>query len=114
MENNIQYSIIYADIRPEINERLSLGVLTIEQGKVQVKHSEKKLSVLKQLYSPKEYRTIASIVRRELRQMDSVETLNYLTRYSNNLISFSPIRSIDKSQADINGAWLYRNYVYGA
>ena len=28
MENNLQYSIIYADIRPEIQERLSLGILT--------------------------------------------------------------------------------------
>ena len=36
------------------------------------------------------------------------------TRYSNNLISFSPIQSIDKSQANINGEWLYRNYIYNA
>lgn len=46
--------------------------------------------------------------------MTSVEMLQYLTRYSNNLISFSPIQSIDKAQTDINEAWLYRNYVYGA
>ena len=91
MENNLQYSIIYADIRPEIKERLSLGVLTIEQ-----------------------YKAISSIVRKELRELASVETLKYLTRYSNNLISFSPIQSIDKSQANINGEWLYRNYVYDA
>ena len=45
MENNIQYSIIYADIRPEINERLSLGVLTIEQNKVRVYYSQKKLDL---------------------------------------------------------------------
>ena len=38
MDNNLQYSIIYADIRPEINERLSLGILTIAQDKVQVMH----------------------------------------------------------------------------
>lgn len=48
------------------------------------------------------------------RELASVETLKYLTRYSNNLISFSPIQSIDKSQANINGEWLYRNYVYDA
>ncbi len=113
MENNLQYSIIYADIRPEINERLSLGILAIEQGKVRVRHSEKKLSILKQLYTPKEYKVIASIVRHELRQMDSVETLQYLTRYSNNLISFSPIQTIDSTQTNINEAWLYRNYING-
>lgn len=112
MENNLQYSIIYANIRPEINERLSLGVLTIEDNKVQVRHSEKKLQVLKELYSPKEYEAVASIVRNDLRQSLSVETLNYLTRYSNNLISFSPIKSIDNSHTRIDSEWLYRNYVY--
>ena len=114
MENNLQYSIIYADIRPEIQERLSLGVLTIEQNKVKVYYSQKKLGIVKLLYTPKEYKAISSIVRKELRELASVETLKYLTRYSNNLIYFSPIQSIDKSQANINGEWLYRNYVYNA
>ena len=114
MENNLQYSIIYADIRPEITERLSLGVLTIEQNKVKVYYSQKKLGIVKLLYTLKEYKAISSIVRKELRELASVETLKYLTRYSNNLISFSPIQSIDKSQANINGEWLYRNYVYNA
>ena len=114
MENNLQYSIIYAAIRPEIQERLSLGVLTIEQNKVKVYYSQKKLGIVKLLYTPKEYKAISSIVRKELRELASVETLKYLTRYSNNLISFSPIQSIDKSQANINGEWLYRNYVYNA
>lgn len=30
------------------------------------------------------------------------------------LISFSPIQSIDKSQTNIDGEWLYKNYVYNA
>ena len=114
MENNLQYSIIYADIRPEIKERLSLSIVTIEQNKVKVYYSQKKLGIVKLLYTPKEYKAISSIVRKELRELASVETLKYLTRYSNNLISFSPIQSIDKSQANINGEWLYRNYVYNA
>ena len=41
MDDKLQYSIIYADIRPEIQERLSLGVLTIENNTVHVRHSEK-------------------------------------------------------------------------
>ena len=114
MENNLQYSIIYADIRPGIKERLSLGILTIEQNKVKVYYSQKKLGIVKLLYTPKEYKAISSIVRKELRELASVETLKYLTRYSNNLISFSPIQSIDKSQANISGEWLYRNDVYNA
>ena len=114
MENNLQYSIIYADIRPEIQERLSLGILTIENEKVKVLYSQKKLEILKMLYTEKEYKAISSIVRNGLRELTSVETLKYLTRYSNNLISFSPIQSIDKTQANITGEWLYKNYVYDA
>ena len=114
MENNLQYSIIYADIRPEIKERLSLGVLTIEEDKVRVMYSQKKLGIIKQLYTPKEYKAISSIVRNGLRGLTSVDTLKYLTRYSNNLISFSPIQSIDKAQSNINSEWLYKNYVYDA
>jgi len=112
MKDNIQYSIIYADIRPEIKERLSLGVLTINQDKVKVYYSQKKLGIAKLLYTPKEYKVISSIIRKELRELVSVETLKYLTRYSNNLISFSPIQTIDSSQTNIDGEWLYRNYVY--
>ena len=49
MENNLKYSIIYAVIRPEIAEKLSLGILTIEDEKVNVRYSQKKLDVLKML-----------------------------------------------------------------
>ena len=76
--------------------------------------NQKKLGIVKQLYTPKESKAISSIVRKELRGLDSVETLKYLTRYSNNLISFSPIQTIDKTQTNINGEWLYKNYVYNA
>lgn len=114
MENNIQYSIIYAVIRPEITERLSLGIVVIDGDKVQTRYSQKKLSVLKHLYSPEEYKVISRVVRRDLKDLDSVSTLQYLTRYSNNLIAFSPIQQINNSQAHVDEAWLYKNYVYNS
>ena len=61
MKNNIQYSIIYADIRPEITERLSLGILTIDQDRVKVYYSQKKLGIVKLLYTEKEYKAISNI-----------------------------------------------------
>ena len=76
MENNLQYSIIYADIRPEIKERLSLGVLTIEQDKVRVMYSQKKLGIVKLLYTPKEYKAISSIVQ-PLREAGVAFTLSF-------------------------------------
>ncbi len=112
METNLQYSIIYAIIRPEIAEKLSLGVLAISKDKIEVKYSQNKLNVLKMLYTPKEYKFISQVVRKDLQSIDSVGTLKYLTRYSNNLIAFSPIQSIDTSTSGINADWLYRNYVF--
>ena len=77
------------------------------------------VSVEFELYLIKEFQRLKEEEQKALgwsakRELASVETLKYLTRYSNNLISFLPIQSIDKSQANINGEWLYRNYVYDA
>lgn len=77
------------------------------------------VSVEFELYLIKEFQRLKEEEQKALgwsakRELASVETLKYLTRYSNNLISFLPIQSIDKSQANINGEWLYRNYVYNA
>jgi hypothetical protein len=113
MENNLKYSIIYAVIRPEIAEKLSLGILTIEDEKVNVHYSQKKLYVLKMLYTPKEYEAVSRMVRQELRKLNP-QTLTYLTRYSNNLIAFSQIQNIDNTQSNINSDWLYKNYVYNS
>lgn len=113
MKNNIQYSIIYALIRPEISEKLSLGIVIIKGDTVKTRYSRKKLSVLKLLYSPKEYEVMSCIVRKDLKELNSVSTLNYLMRYSNNLIAFSPIQQIDNTDLKIDDNWLYKNYVYG-
>ena len=77
------------------------------------------VSVEFELYLIKEFQRLKEEEQKALgwsakRELASVETLKYLTRYSNNLISFSPIQSINKSQANISGEWLYRNYVYNA
>lgn len=113
MENNLKYSIIYAVIRPEIAEKLSLGILTIEDEKVNVRYSQKKLDILKMLYTPKEYEAVSRMVRQDLRSL-TPQTLTYLTRYSNNLIAFSQIQNIDNTQSNINSDWLYKNYVYNS
>ena len=113
MENNLKYSIIYANIRPEIAEKLSLGILIIENEKVNVLYSQKKLNVLKMLYTPKEYGVVSRMVRQELRKLNP-QTLTDRTRYSNNLIAFSQIQNIDNTQSNINSDWLYKNYVYNS
>ena len=46
--------------------------------------------------------------------VNSVEAINYLSRYSNNLIAFSPLQSIDIEATEQSKARLFSNYIYEA
>jgi hypothetical protein len=46
------------------------------------------------------------------KRVNTVEDVNYLTRYSNNLLAFSPLQSIDVAPTEQSKDWLFRNYVY--
>ena len=76
----LRYSIIYAVIRSEIAERLSLGLITVADGQVDVRYSDKKLRVLESLYSPKDYQFISKTIRSlySNKNVNSVDTINYL------------------------------------
>lgn len=111
--DKLKYSIIYAVIRPEIAERLSLGLIFVNEDKVKIRYSQKKLRVLKDLYSENEYKFIAKVMRSLNNELiTSVDTINYLARYSNNLIAISKLQSIDLAPSSKNEDWLFRNYVY--
>ncbi len=112
--NNLRYSIIYAVIRPEISEQLSVGLIIVDNQGVEVRYSQKKLSLLQGFFSEKEYRFISKVINSLQRNqsVNSVETVNYLTRYSNNLIAVSPLQTIDIEPTEQSKDWLFRNYVY--
>ena len=112
--NYFKYSIIYAVIRPEISERISVGLIIIDGDEVDVRYSRQKLNALQGLFPEKEYRFVTRVVSQMKRnkRVKTVEDVNYLTRYSNNLISFSPLQSIDVSPTEKSKEWLFRNYVY--
>ena len=42
----------------------------------------------------------------------TAEAIDYLTRYSNNLLAVSPLQPIDIASTKQNKDKLYRNYVY--
>ena len=42
----MRYSIIYAVIRPEISERISVGLIIVDGDKVDVRYSQQKLDAL--------------------------------------------------------------------
>ena len=111
---NLKYSIIYGVIRPEISEQLSIGIVYVDNGNVSVRYSKKKLDVLQGLFSEQEYKflrkTLQSLGKNAAIQ--STDAINYLTRYSNNLISLSQLQTIDIAPSESSKDWLYRNYVY--
>ena len=112
--NNLRYSIIYAVIRPEISEQLSVGLIIVDNQGIEVRYSQKKLSLLQGIFSEKEYKFISKVINSLQRNqsVNSVEAVNYLTRYSNNMISVSPLQTIDIEASEQSKDWLFRNYVY--
>lgn len=114
MENKLRYSIIYAVIRPEISERLSVGLIIVDGDKVDIRYSRQKLNALQSLFSEKEYKFIARVVSsmKKNQTVKTAEAINYLSRYSNNLIAISPLQTIDLEPTELSKDRLFRNYVY--
>lgn len=110
----MEYSIIYAVIRPEISERLSVGLIIVDGDKVDVRYSRQKLNALQPILSEKEYKFVSRVVT-SMKKRQTVKTtgaIDYLTRYSNNLLAVSPLQPIDIPSTKQNKDKLYRNYVY--
>ena len=110
----LRYSIIYAVIRPEISEQISVGLIFVDGDKVEMRYSNEKLKALQGLFPEKSYTFISQVVRSmKLNQSQyTVDMIDYLTRYSNNMISLSPLQSVDVIPSEQNKVKLYRNYVY--
>ena len=107
------YSILSVTLRPEINEKLSVGIILISEDKVLFSSSNKKLLVIKKLVSQSVYNGIKHSIKLiekgfkikqstlsnpqqvlELNLQDKSDVFNYnyidyLSRYNNNIITFS-------------------------
>lgn len=112
--NKLRYSIIYAVVRPEISEQISVGLIFVEGDKIDMRYSSEKLKALQGLFPKESYDFISQVVRSMGRRYSeyTVDTIDYLTRYSNNMISLSPLQSIDVMPTGQNKDKLYRNFVY--
>ena len=112
--NSLRYSIIYAVIRPEISEQLSVGLIIVDNQGIEVRYSQKKLSLLQGVFSKKESKFISRVINslQRNKSLNSVDAVNYLTRYSNNLITVSPLQTIEIEASEQRKSWMFRNYVY--
>ena len=111
--NNLKYSIIYVVIRPEIAERISVGLIFVDGDKVEIRYSQKKLDALRNLVPQKEYEFVSRVVcsMPVNGSVNSVEAINYLARYSNNLIAVSQLQNIDITSSEQNKTLLFKNYI---
>jgi len=82
------------------------------EGKADVRTSKEKLDAVKTLLTDNEYLVASHILDDMPSNIKTEQDINYLTRYSNNLITFSPLQTIDIENSEENRKWLYRNYVY--
>ena len=110
----LKYSIIYAVVRPEISEQISVGLIFVEGDKVEMRYSNEKLKALQGLFPEDSYKFISQVIRSmKLKQSEyTVEMINYLTQYSNNKITISPLQPIDIEPTSQNKEKLYKNYIY--
>jgi len=51
---NMRFSIIFAVIRPEISEKVSVGLIIVDGEQLDIRYSRKKLNALQWLFSEKE------------------------------------------------------------
>jgi len=113
------YSILSVNIRPEINERLSLGLLMICGDKVLFRYSVSKLTVIQKLIGKDVFKATQNYLKlvetsaasnkaifsnksalpfkieSKYDRLFSDQYIEYLSRYNNNLISFSKPNFID-------------------
>src|ERR1035437_5395041 len=101
------YSILTAMIRPEIQEKISIGFLLMDDNTVFFEYSKNKLLVAKSLLSDSAYKilkdTLNNIQEKAVKEhlkekpadlgFDKINTFNkeyiaYLSRYNNSILSF--------------------------
>ena len=112
----LKYSIIYAIIRPEISERISVGIIMFDENSVDIRYSDRKLKALEYLCSKAEYdfisRTVRTMKKREV--VRNEQDVHYLSRYSNNLLKISELQMIDIEASERSKNWLYKSYIHSS
>jgi hypothetical protein len=127
-----QYSILSVLIRPEIQEKITIGFLLIDDNNVFFEYSKNKLSVAKTLLSDNAYKSLkdalhnvqATAEMQHSKQapadlgFDKLNTftksyIEYLSRYNNNILSFTSPKNIELQASLDVFTTLYRKFIDG-
>ncbi|MES2655905.1 MAG: hypothetical protein V4620_09975 [Bacteroidota bacterium] len=112
------YSILTAIIRPEIQERISIGLLLMGDEGVHFNYSTNKMAAVRTILHENDYKLFKDYVQMVVAKVSEIGKqkqqisldknysvinepyINYLSRYNNNLLSFTPTKSIDVPSTD--------------
>jgi hypothetical protein len=130
-----QYSILSVLIRPEIQEKISIGLLLFDSDEVYFSFSKNKLQVSKELLSNSSFKILREILESVEKKIESdhlrhsykkgfkifknrtvdntfsTSYISYLSKYSNNIISFTDPKEIYLEINNQNFTSLFRKYV---
>jgi hypothetical protein len=124
------YSILSAVVRPEIQEKISIGLLLVSSNEVYFQFSKTKLSAVRTLLDSSLYKYLNETIR-QIDTAVSIENSNkktlfansdkniqfsqnylaYMNNYSNNLINFSAPVEIELTGNENLFNYLYNKYI---
>ena len=122
------YSILYCAIRPNLDEKISIGIFMANDQHCKFLYSAEKLQVIKDLFTEEAYTTIKlhlkSLSKLSTECVNDVmhshkgqkffreEYFNYLSRYAQNLITYSAPNQIDLEITDSIFNKLFEKFIF--
>lgn len=109
----MKYSIVYAITQPGVNERLSIGIIFMDDENTKFVYSGNKLRALKELFSENEMDFFKKMLNNMAtdKSLITEQSINYLCRYSNNLMALSPLQIVDVPMTEESTAWAFKQFV---
>lgn len=125
------FSILSASIRPEIQEQVTIGLLLVGSDSIHFRYSKNKLSVVRELLSPVANKYLKETLKQisfaadkenerqkgiyagveAINKSFSLSYLEYLSRYSNNLVTFSSPKVIELHSSEDLFVTLFKKYI---
>ncbi|AQG81573.1 hypothetical protein [Spirosoma montaniterrae] len=129
------YSIVYANIRPSVDERVSIALLLRDEQRIIFHHAPEKLDALRMLMPSEAFSLLRVLVKNLDEYIANPEPVNehfnykvaiepferrfldrgyvsYLATYSNNLLTFSEPKAIDLPVTDEAFTQLFKKYIH--
>jgi hypothetical protein len=116
------YCILSVLIRPEIKDKISIGIILMDESNVYFRYSRNKLSIIKSLLTANNFGSLNDILFSisSLSERDdanhnqspfSSSYIQYLSRYNNNILEYSPLKEIEMPANEVNSLKLYDLYL---